>query len=112
MNKLLSAALLVLVAAQTASALTVQVLGRKDPVKLDSPSFVRHELPGGTAIEAIYDDAQNRYVVYQERSLYQHRCGVPAEVKEASTAEDRSDGYYEMNIDDEFDFTSDNTPTY
>jgi hypothetical protein len=64
MNKVLLFLLVMLVGAQSASALTVQVPGRDTPVEVDSRNFVKYELPGGKVIKAIYYDADNQDVVY------------------------------------------------
>jgi len=101
-----------MVAAQAAFALTVQVVGRSTPVRLDAPNFSKYELPHGNAINAVYYDSQNQYAVYQERTLFQHRCEVPADVIDEWVADGASDSYYERKIDDRYDCNSNNTPAY
>lgn len=62
-----------LIGAQASLVLAVDVPGRDTPVRTDKPHFLKCDLPAGEAIKAIYHDAENQYVVYQDRTLHQRR---------------------------------------
>jgi hypothetical protein len=100
------------VTTQSASALTVQPYGHDKPVKLDGPNFVAREMPSGCAIQGVYYDAENEYVVYKERMLYRHRCGVPADVIEEWANDTGADRFYERKIEDRYECHSRNLPSY
>lgn len=69
----LLAVLPALVMAQKALALTVQPIGRKAQVQLDSAHSVKHDLLGGKAIKAVYQEADKLYAIYYECFVSLHR---------------------------------------